>query len=63
MLEIHRTIPSSLSECNDPPTVLSLDDLAAFLRVFFGIFDVICGGIWFAVTSSTSGQRERSEQL
>ena len=28
----------------DPPTVLSLDDLAAVLRFFFGIFDVIRRG-------------------
>ena len=25
----------------DPPTVLSLDDLAAVLRFFFAIFDVV----------------------
>ena len=27
----------------DPPTALSMDDLAAALRFFFGIFDVIRG--------------------
>ena len=63
MLEIHQIIPSSLSECDGPPTVLSLDDLAETLRVFFGIFDVVREGTWFSVTSGTNGQRERSEQL
>ena len=53
---------SSLSECDDPLTVVSFNGLAPVLGLFFGIFDVIREGIWFAVTTSTSGQRERSEQ-
>ena len=55
--------PYPVSECDGPPTVLSPDDLAETLRVFFGIFDVVREVTWFSVTSSTNGQRERSEQL
>ena len=32
----------------DPPTALSMDDLAAALRFFFGIFDVKYEEIWFS---------------
>ena len=48
MLEIRRTIPSLLSECDHPPTMVSLKNLAPVWRLFFGVFDVIRQGTWFA---------------
>ena len=51
----HCQIPCSL------PTVLSLDDLTAVLRLFLGISGVLDESISFTVIRM-SGQREISEQ-